>query len=47
MSSTTSPIAASTTARYVVACRTYIERAVDGSYTFGPDDIGEDMLPPG
>ena len=25
----------------------YTERTVDGSYTFGPDDIGEDMLPAG
>ena len=25
----------------------YTDATVDGSYAFGPDDIGEDMLPPG
>jgi endonuclease/exonuclease/phosphatase family metal-dependent hydrolase len=25
----------------------YTDASVDGSYTFGPDDLGEEMLPPG
>jgi hypothetical protein len=25
----------------------YTDATVEGSYTFGPDDLGEEMLPPG